>query len=68
MQDIRLMPLDKDDRPAYRAIYEASFPASERKPLDYMLTSEKSTFFDVLTVSTPDQPVAGMVITVTHGD
>ena len=68
MQDIRLMPLGKDDRPAYEALYEASFPASERKPLDYMLTGEQSTFFDVLTISTPDHPVAGMVITVTHGE
>ena len=66
MQDIRLMPLGKDDRPAYEALYEASFPASERKPLDYMLTGETSAFFDVLVVSTPHHPVAGMVITVTH--
>ena len=68
MNDIRLIPLHEADRPAYRALYEASFPASERKPLDYMLTGEQSTFFDVLVVSTPDTPVAGMVITVTHGD
>ena len=68
MQDIRLMPLGKDDRPAYEALYEASFPASERKPLDYMLTGETSAFFDVLVVSTPHHPVAGMVITVTHGE
>ena len=68
MKDIRLIPLHEADRPAYRALYEASFPASERKPLDYMLTGEQSTFFDVLVVSTPDHPVAGMVITVTHGD
>jgi len=67
MKDIRLIPLHEADRPAYRALYEASFPASERKPLDYMLTGEQSTFFDVLVVSTPDHPVAGMVITVTHG-
>ena len=67
MQDIRLMPLGKDDRPAYEALYEASFPASERKDLDFMLTGDNSAAYEVLAVSTPDFPVAGMVITVTHG-
>ena len=67
MKDIQLIPLQKSHRPAYEALYESSFPASERKPLDYMLTGDRSAAFDVLTVSTPDHPVAGMVITVTHG-
>ena len=68
MTDIRLLPLNEADRPAYESLYESSFPASERKELDYMLTGDKAAAFEVLVVSTPDTPVAGMVITVTHGD
>ena len=68
MTDIRLLPLREADRPAYEALYESSFPASERKDLDFMLTGDRSAAFEVLAVSTPDRPVAGMVITVTHGD
>ena len=68
MTDIRLSPLRDADRPAYTALYESSFPASERKELDYMLTGEKAAAYEVLVISTPDSPVAGMVITVTHGD
>ena len=68
MKDIRLLPLRQEDRPAYEALYESSFPASERKDLDYMLTGDKAAAYDVLVVSTPDHPVAGMVINVTHGD
>ena len=67
MKDIRLLPLRQEDRPAYEALYESSFPASERKDLDYMLTGDKAAAYEVLVVSTPDCPVAGMVITVTHG-
>ena len=66
MKEIQLLPVRETDLPAYNALYEASFPASERKSLDYMLTEEKSTSFEVLTVATPDHPLAGMVITVTH--
>ena len=68
MTDIRLLPLREEDRPAYEALYESSFPASERKELDYMLTGDKAAAYEVLAVSTPDSPVAGMVITVTHGN
>jgi GNAT superfamily N-acetyltransferase len=68
MTDIRLLPLNEADRPAYESLYKSSFPASERKELDYMLTGDKAAAFEVLVVSTPDTPVAGMVITVTHGD
>ena len=67
MKDIRLLPLRQEDRPAYEALYESSFPASERKDLDYMLTGDKAAAYEVLVVSTPEHPVAGMVITVTHG-
>ena len=68
MTDIRLSPLRDADRPAYTALYESSFPASERKELDYMLSGEHASAYEVLVISTPDCPVAGMVITVTHGD
>ena len=67
MTDIRLLPLREADLPAYAALYESSFPPSERKELDYMLTGDKSAAYEVLVVSTPARPVAGMVITVTHG-
>ena len=66
MKDIRLLSLRQEDRPAYEALYESSFPASERKELDYMLTGDNAAAYEVLAVSTPDCPVAGMVITVTH--
>lgn len=66
--NVTLFPLLPSQRPAYEALYESSFPISERKDLDYMLTGDRSAAFDVLVVSTPDHPVAGMVITVTHGE
>ena len=65
--NVTLFPLLPSQRLAYEALYESSFPISERKDLDYMLTGDRSAAFDVLVVSTPDHPVAGMVITVTHG-
>ena len=68
MTDIRLSPLRDADRPAYEVLYKSSFPASERKELDYMLAGEHASAYEVLAISTPDCPVAGMVITVTHGD
>ena len=68
MMNIQIFPLRKENRPAYEALYKSSFPASERKDLDYMLTGDRSAAYEVLVISTPDSPVAGMVITVTHGD
>ena len=67
MTNIKLMPLTEHDLSTYTALYEASFPASERKELDYMLKGPHASAYDVLVISTPDHPVAGMVITVTHG-
>ena len=67
MTDIRIIPLRKEDRPAYTALYESSFPLSERKELDYMLSGNKAAAYEVLVISTPEYPVVGMVITVTHG-
>ena len=68
MTDIRLSPLRETDRPAYEALYESTFPPIERKDLDYMLTGEKAHAHDVLVISTPDRPMAGLVITVSHAD
>lgn len=65
---ITLSPLSPENRPAFESLYESSFPAAERKELDYMLTGDKASAYEVLTISTPDCPVAGMVVTVTHGD
>ena len=67
MTNIKLMPLTEHDLSTYTALYEASFPASERKELDYMLKGPHAAAYDVLVISTPDSPVAGMVVTVTHG-
>ena len=67
MRSIQLLPLRVEDRSAYEALYESSFPPSERKTLDYMLTGEHASAYEVLVISTPDSPVAGMVVTVTHG-
>ena len=66
--DITLTPLTYALRPSYETLYESAFPASERKELDYMLSGEHASAYEVLVVSTPDSAVAGMVITVTHGD
>ncbi len=67
MTDIQLFPLREEDRPAYEALYESSFPASERKELDYMLRGANAAAYEVLVISTPAVSVAGMVITVSHG-
>ena len=67
MTNINLSPLTERDLSAYTELYESSFPASERKELDYMLKGPHAAAYDVLVISTPDSPVAGMVITVTHG-
>ena len=68
MKNIQLRLLREEDRSAYEALYESSFPPSERKALDYMLTGEHASAYKVLVISTSDSPVAGMVITVTHGN
>ena len=65
---LQLQPLRAADRPVYESLYESSFPASERKELDYMITGERASAYEVLRISTPAVRVAGMVITVTHGD
>ena len=68
MKNIQLLALREEDRSAYEALYESSFPPSERKELDYMLTGEHASAYEVLVISTPDSPVAGMAVTVTYGD
>ena len=68
MTNISLSPLTERDVSAYTELYESSFPASERKTLDYMRFGEHADAYDVLVIATDDTPVAGMVITVTHGN
>ncbi len=64
---LNLRPLTPADRPAYDTLYESAFPLSERKPLDSMLTGPHAHAYRFFVIETPDCPVAGMVITVTHG-
>ena len=66
--NISLSRLRPDQIETYSTLYEASFPPSERKDLDYMLSGPNAQAYDVLVISTPDHAVAGMVILVTHGD
>lgn len=65
---ITLSPLTPADLPAYAELYEASFPAAERKPLDSMRMGDKASAFELLVISTPVCRVAGLCITVRHGD
>ncbi len=62
MSDIILRPYTAQDREAYTFIYEASFPSSERKALDYMLSAPVADRYELLVISTPSVHVAGMVI------
>lgn len=64
---ITLSPLTPADLPAYTTLYESAFPASERKELDFMRSGAQASAYELLVISTPDTPVAGMVITVSHG-
>jgi GNAT superfamily N-acetyltransferase len=68
MVGIKLSPLCPNDVAAYTALYEEAFPPEERKPLDYMLTGDHASAYEVLVISTEDVRVAGLVITVRHGD
>ena len=60
-----LTPYTPADRDAYISLYEQAFPASERKSLEWMLADGN---YDLWMISTPDVRVAGMVITVRHGE
>ena len=62
MIDLYLRPYKNHDHDAYIAIYENSFPISERKPLEYMLASPQSHLYDLLTVALPSDEVVGLVI------
>lgn len=72
MADVILRPFEASDRAAFVALYEAAFPPSERKPLDYMLTPPTGDRYELLAVSTPTERLAGLVIlayaTVDGGD
>ncbi len=68
MAQVRLSPVTPQDMDAYVALYEQSFPESERKPLVFMTHGACASSYRLLVASTPDTRVAGMVITVAHKD
>ena len=68
MSLIQLSRLQPNDAADYAALYEEAFPSEERKPLDYMLVGEHAPAYEVLVISTEDVRVAGLAITVRHGD
>lgn len=65
---VTLRPITKSDLPAYRELYESAFPPEERKELSFMLEGEMASAYDVLVIETPEAPVAGLIISVRHGD
>lgn len=65
---VTLRPLTTADLPAYRELYESAFPAEERKPLSFMREGELASAYDLQVIETPDHPVAGLIISVTHGE
>lgn len=65
---VTLRPMTPPDLPAYRELYESAFPPSERKELSFMLEGEMAAAYDVLVIETPGTPVAGLIISVRHGD
>lgn len=65
---VTLRPMTPPDLPAYRGLYESAFPPSERKELSFMLEGEMAAAYDALVIETPDCPVAGLIISVRHGD
>lgn len=62
MTDVSLRSFTDADRTAYVTIYEDAFPPSERKPFDYMMTPPMCDQYELLTVATPTETVAGLVI------
>lgn len=68
MSHIQLSPVLHGDMADYAALYEEAFPPEERKPLDYMLIGAHAPAYEVLVISAEDVRVAGLAITVRHGD
>lgn len=65
---VTLRPVTPHDLPAYRELYESAFPPEERKELSFMLEGKMASVYDVLVIETPEAPVAGLIISVRHGD
>lgn len=65
---VTLRPLTPADLPAYRELYESAFPAGERKELSFMTEGPCADAYDLLVIGTPEVSVAGLIITVRHGD
>ncbi|MGN1445452.1 MAG: GNAT family N-acetyltransferase [Eubacteriales bacterium] len=64
---VRLRPYTPADRKPYLALYEAAFPASERKEFSFMTEGSLSPAYDLLVIETDKESVAGLVILVSHG-
>lgn len=65
---IILRPLLPGDFPAFRQLYESAFPLSERKELSFMTDGPHADAYELSVIETPETAVAGLVITVSHGD
>ena len=64
---VRLRPYTPADRRPYLSLYEAAFPASERKEFCFMTEGPLSPAYDLLVIDTDKESVAGLVILVSHG-
>ena len=64
---VRLRPYTPADREPYLSLYEAAFPASERKEFCFMTEGPLSPAYDLLVIDTDKESVAGLVILVSHG-
>lgn len=58
--------LDQAALTAYWALYEAAFPPAERKSPEEMRSGIHASAYDIWVIATPEQPVAGLAITVRH--
>lgn len=64
---VRLRPYTPADREPYLSLYEAAFPASERKEFCFMTEGPLSPAYDLLVIENDTESVAGLVILVSHG-
>lgn len=62
MDNIILRSFEPSDTAAYVALYEDAFPLSERKPFEYMTQAPTADRYELLVISTPTVPRAGLVI------
>lgn len=67
MDGVTLRPMTASDRADYEQIYLEAFPESERKVFSFMTEGERAASYELLTISTPTDTVAGLVILVFSG-